>query len=102
MPSFTKAQTPADTSGTKAVYYVTGDGSRLREVDGEMMLEFPNGVRIEHGDIIATALRGRQCALHTGSPHRAGAIASTRKNTAHYFAFSSIDNGKDMEKESTR
>lgn len=52
-----RAQTPA--GGRSGVaYLVTGDGSRLREVDGEMVLEFPNGIRIEHDDIVATALRG--------------------------------------------
>ncbi len=51
------AQTPS--GGRPGVAYVVkGDGSRLMEVDGEMVLEFPNGIRIEHDDIVATALRG--------------------------------------------
>jgi len=59
LPARTYAQARPDTGRASMVYYVKGDGSKLSEVDGEMVLEFPNGVRIEHGDVIATALRGR-------------------------------------------
>jgi lipopolysaccharide export system protein LptA len=53
-----EAQTPADNTRESEVYTVTGDGSTLKEIDDEMVLEFPNGVRIEHEDVIATARRG--------------------------------------------
>lgn len=52
------AQTHTGDTRESEVYTVTGDGSTLKEIDGEMVLEFPNGVRIEHEDVIATARRG--------------------------------------------
>jgi lipopolysaccharide assembly outer membrane protein LptD (OstA) len=58
-PSPSGAQTQRDDSSSQGVYYVTGDGSRLREINGEMVLEFPKGIRIRHDDVIATARRGR-------------------------------------------